>query len=544
MRRVKLMEKKIGSLILFFILAGAVVAAGCIGGGGTQTSTQSSASSTSSQTQKEVTLVIATPEEIEGTDIQQVSWANIVHDLIFQSLVVYTLDLKGVVPNLAESFEVSKDGTEITFKLPKDAKFSNGDPLTAEDIKKSVERYRNVSPYSEDFAVVDKIIVKDSQTAIFKLKEPAGYLWAVLASVYGAPVNVNLANKIGNEAFNRKAVGSGPYKVEEWVQGSQITLIRNPDYKTHIPFVKNKGPFKFDKIIVRFIPDDFTRVSELKAGNVQIVFGIPLEQVATLKKDPNVQLLSYLQPGIDYIMINTKKPPLDDVNIRKAIALAINRKELASALQNLVRPAYGYLSLAQVGYDEATEKELQTEYSYNLEKAKQLLAAAGWKDTDGDGIVDKNGKPLKLTLMVPLDRPVIKKAAPIIQSQLKKLGINLELREYEYSYIRKMTREGNFDMAMRAYWWNDADILIYIFHSDAGYPWSNPKVDKMLEEARTIPDFTERAKKYGEIQKAIANEMPVIPLFSEYQYVGVRKEVKGVIMGIDGSIYLNDAEIS
>lgn len=534
------MEKKIGSLVLFFILAGAAIAAGCIGGEETQTGTQSP----SPQKQKEVTLIIATPEEIEGTDIQQVSWANIVHGLIFQSLVVYTLDLNEVVPNLAESFEVSKDGTEIIFNLPKDAKFSNGNPLTAEDIKKSVDRYRDVSPYAEDFAVVDEVIAKDSQTAVFKLKESAGYLWAVLASVYGAPVDVDFANEIGNEAFNRKAVGSGPYMVEEWVQGSHITLVRNPYYKTNIPFVKNKGPFRFDKVIVRFIPDDFTRVSELEAGNVHIVFDIPLEQVETLKNDPNIQLLSYLQPGIDYIMINTKKPPLDDVNVRKAIALAINRKELATALQNLVRPAYGYLSRAQVGYDETTEKELESEYSYNPEKAKELLANAGWKDTDGDGIVDKDGEPLKLTLMVPLDRPVIKKAAPVIQSQLKKVGIDIELREYEYSYIRKMTREGNFDMAMRAYWWNDADILIYIFHSNAGYPWSNPKVDKMLEEARTISDFTERAKKYGEIQKAIADEMPVVPLFSEYQYVGVRKEVKGVLMGVDGSIYLNDAELS
>jgi len=536
------MGKKIGSLILFFILAGAVVATGCIGGGTQTPSSSASESSTSTQTQKEVTLIIAIPEEIEGTDVQQVDWTNIVHRLIVQPLVVYTLDLKGVVPDLAESFEVSEDGTEIIFNLPKDAKFSNGDPLTAEVIKKSVDRYRNISPYADDFAVVEDIIVKDPQTLVFKLREPANYFWAVLASEYGAPVDVDLANEIGDEAFNRKAVGSGPFEVEEWVQASHVTLVKNPYYKTHTPFVKNKGPFKFNKVIVRFIPDDFTRVGELEAGNVHIIIDVPLEQVETLKNDPNIQLFSYLQPGIDYIMINTQKPPLDDVNVRKAIALAINREELATVLQ--VRPAHGYLSPAQVGYDETTEKELQNEYSYNLEEAKELLANAGWKDTDGDGIVDKDGEPLKLTLMVPLDSPMLKKAAPIIQSQLKTVGIDLELREYEYTYIRDMTRKGSFDMAMRFYWWSDADILIYIFHSDAEYPWSNPEVDKMLEEARSIVDFTKRAKKYGEIQKAIAEEMPAIPLFSEYQYVGVRKEVEGLMIGIDGTLYLNDVELS
>jgi len=537
------MYRKTISLAVLFILLGAVVTAGCIGGE-QKTTTQSPQETETGETKTQKTLIVAVPEEITGTDIQQVNWANIVHALLFQPLVVYTLDLKGIAPDLAESFEISEDGTELTFKLPKDAKFSNGDPLTAEDIKKSVERYRKISPYAEDFAAVEDIIIKDPQTVVFKLKEPAAYLWAVLASTYGAPVNVKVAEKVGDDAFNRKAIGSGPMMIEEWVQGSHITLVKNPYYKTHIPFVQNKGPFKVDKIVVRFIPDDFTRISELEAGNVHIVIGVPVENVEELKQNSDVQLFSYLQPGIDYILVNTKKPPLDDVRVRKAIALAINREELTIALHNLVRPAYGYLSPSQVGYDEETEKELQNQYSYNLEKAKKLLAEAGWKDTDGDGILDKDGSPLSLTLLVPLDRPMEKKAAPIIQAQLKKLGIDLQLREYEYSYIRKLTQEGNFGLALRAYWWNDADILIYIFHSDAGLPWSNPKVDELLEKARTIQDFKQRAKTYGEIQKLIAEEMPAIPLFSEYQYIATRKEVKGIVIGADGSLYLNDVDLS
>ncbi|RLF81213.1 hypothetical protein DRN44_06110, partial [Thermococci archaeon] len=519
------------------------IVAGCIGGE-TQQETTPASNQTPGETHEEKILVVAIPEEIQGTDIQQVTWSNIVHDLIFQSLVVYTLDLKGVVPNLAENFEVSPNGTEITFKLPTDAKFSNGDPVTAEDIKNSILRYREISPYAEDFAVVKDIIVKDEHTVTLVLESPAPYLWGVLASTYAAPVNVKVAEKVGMDEFNRKAVGSGPFMVEEWVQGLHIVLVKNPYYKTNIPFVKNKGPFKIDKVIVRFIPEDFTRISELEAGNVHIVVDVPVENVETLKNNPDIQLLQYLQPGVDYILINTNKPPLDDVRVRKAIALAINREELKVALDNLVRPAYGYLSPAQVGYHEETEKELQQEYSYNLEEAKKLLAEAGWEDKDGDGIVEKDGEPLSLTLLVPLDAPMLKKDAPIIQAQLKKLGIDLKLREYESSYIRELTEEeGNFELAMRYYWWNDADIMIYIYHSSAGYPWSNPEVDKLLEEARTITDFGKRAEKYGEIQKLIAKEMPAIPLFSEYQYVAVRKEVKGIAVGVDGAMYLNDVGI-
>ncbi len=493
--------------------------------------------------EKEQTLIIAVPEEIESTDIQQVSWENIVHDAIFQPLVRFDMDCKTIVPDLAVRYEVS--GKNLTFYLPEGVKFSSGNPITADIIKRSIERYRRLSIYAEDYAVVEDIVVVNDYTITLVCKEPPAYLWAVLTTIYGAPVDVKTAEKIGDEAFGLKAVGSGPFKVVKWVQGSHIEFERNDNYKTNLPFVKNHGPPKIKKLVVRFIPEDLTRISELEAGKVHIVIGVPTEAIKRLEKNPDIKLYYTLTPGIDYIMINCKRAPLNDVNVRKAISLAINRSELVKALEDTAVPYFSLLSPTQICYNETLEKYYEKVYSYNPQKASKILESLGWKDTDGDGILDKDGKPFTVTLLVPVDRPVLRKVAPLIQAQLSKIGIKVELQEFEYRYIRDKTRNWDFDLALRAYVWSDPDILFYIFHSVENYTWSDPEVDELLEEARTIMDMTERTEVYSRIQTKILDDCAVVPLFVTKSYIAARKEVKGLIVHpMYGELFLNDVELS
>ena len=495
--------------------------------------------------QLERTLIIAIPEEPEGLDIQQVTWANEVHGLIYQPLVILGPNMS-IVPDLAVSWEVSEDGTVIIFHLSKDAKFSNGDPLTAEVIKKSIERYKTISPYAEDFADVERIEVLDEYTVKLILKRPAPYLWAVLVTVYGAPVNANVAEKVGDAEFNRNPVGSGPYKLVEWVRGSHVVLERNEYYKTNIPFVKNKGPNPYiDKVIIRFIPEDLTRIAELEAGRVHIVRGVPLTEVKRLKENPNIQLYETLSPGIHYIMVNVLKEPLNDVRVRKAIMLAINRDEIATVLEGNVVPWYSFLSPTNLCFNKTVEELAEKLYAYNLEKARELLKEAGWVDTDGDGIVDKNGVPLKLTLLSAVDDPALKKAAPLIQAHLAKVGIAIEIKEYTYDYVRSLTREWNFELALRRFSWADPDILIYLVHSEYGnYTYSNPEVDRLLELGRGVVDMTERTKVYSKVQEILLEDLPLIPLFVLKEYTAVSKNVKGlIVLPPYGTLIINDAWI-
>lgn len=490
------------------------------------------------------TLIIAIPEEIEGTDIQQVSWANEFHALLYQPLVVFD-EKMNLVPDLAIEFEVV-NGKDIIFRLPKDAKFSNGDPLTAEIIKESIERYKRISPYAEDFAVIEKVEIIDEYTVKIVNKEPPAYLWAVLTTVYGAPVNTKVAEEIGDEAFNRESVGSGPYMLKEWVRGSHIKMVVNPNYITNMPFVKNKGPNQYVKeVIIRFIPEDLTRISEFLAGRVDIIRGVPAEEVKRLRENPDVVLYESISPGINYIMVNMQHEILSDPNVRKAIMIAINRDELAEALDNTVMPWYSLFSPTMICYNESVEKYAESIYSYNLEKAKQLLAEAGWVDTDGDGIVDKDGKPLKLTLLSPVDRPSLKKVAPLIQAQLRAIGIDIEIQEFTYSIVREKTRNWDFELALRLFSWADPDIYIYLAHSQvANYTYQNPLVDQIIEKARTIMDLTERTKAYSKMQLIMLEDLFMIPIFVEKDYIATRKNVEGlIVLPPYGTMVLNDVKV-
>ncbi|MEM4488356.1 MAG: ABC transporter substrate-binding protein [Desulfurococcaceae archaeon] len=499
---------------------------------------------TSTQPQYSKTLIFATTIEPTSLDIQQVTWATIIHSLLFQPLVTIDSNMN-IVPDLSDHWEISSDGTEITFHIPENAKFSNGDPITAQAIKKSIERYIEISPYSDDYSDLAEIEVINNNTLKLVFNNPVPYIWPVLVSSYGAPVNAYVAEKIGNEAFGREAVGSGPYKVKEWVKGSHVVLVRNENYKTNIPFVQNKGPSQYiDEIIVRFIPEDLTRVTELEAGRVNIVLDVPLDMVDRLEGNPNIKLYSTISPGVYYLMLNLKNEKLSDLKVRQAIMIGINRTELALALGNKILPWYSLLSPTQFCYNSTLAKKYEEVYAYNPEKAKQLLREAGWVDTNGDGVVDKEGVPLKITLLSAVDDVAMKKVVPLIQAQLKKIGIDVEIREFTFSYIRALSRNWDFEIAFHRMSWMDPDILIYRLHSKIGnFTYANPEVDRLLELGRVISDETERAKVYSKVQEIVLEDLPFLPIFVLKNYIGVNKNVEGLIVHPNGNIFLNDARV-
>ena len=272
------------------------------------------------------------------------------------------------------------------------------------------------------------------------------------------------------QEFNRNAVSNGPFMVKEWKAGSEIVLEKNPNYVTANPSVENKGVMNFDQVIVRFIPDEFTRVSELESGNVDIAYDIPTSSVKSITDNDDLQSYFYEQAGATYMMTQTEDEPLNDKNVRDAINVGIDRDALAEALDGQVSPLYGFISKAQAGYSEDKEAEYAEKFAYNPDKAKELLAAAGYTDSDGDGIVDKNGTPLTIEYCSPTDKASNKAAAPVIQAQLKEIGIDLQITEYEAAYIKQLQKDNNFQMMARSYVWNDADILYYVFTEESGYP--------------------------------------------------------------------------
>lgn len=486
------------------------------------------------------TLVVAIQDEIEGADIQQIGWDNIVHQLLYEPLVTYSSDLSEIQPSFAESYEVSDDGLEITFHLYADSKFANGDPLTAESVKKSVERMKEISEYAGDVEAIQEIQVVDDTTVKYILSKPAPYMWASLASSYGGVVNVDKADELGADEFNRTAIGNGPFLLKEWQAGSQVILEKNPNYRTSNPNVKNHEILNADTLIIRFIPDEFTRVSELETGNVDIIYDVPASSVEDLKNNPDITTYTYKQAGVNYIMFQTEDTPTNEIKIRQAVNMGLDRAALASALNDVVSPMYGFISDAQAGFSPEKEAQYAENYKFDPEGAKKLLADAGYTDSDGDGFVDKNGEKLTIEYASPTDKASGKAAAPVIQAQLKTIGIDFQIREFEQAYIKQMVRENKYQAASRNYVWNDADILYYVFTEESGYPWHDPAVTAALTEARYETDPALRVQGYEKAQDALLAKMPAVSLFADNYCIAARSNVKGLVVTNDGRSFFND----
>jgi peptide/nickel transport system substrate-binding protein len=488
-------------------------------------------------------LVVGMVDEPDTLDPQQAFWTTTIHDSIVQPLIQY--DFEGnVVPDLAK-WEVSEDGKVITFYILPGAKFSNGDPVNAEAVKKSIERYKAISPYAADFDPIKEMEVVDEYTLKLIHDVPPAFMIAVLTTNYGAPVNVKVAEEVGDEAFGRETIGSGPFKLKEWVHGSHIVVERNDYYQTYLPLVENTGPPYLDEVEFRFIPEDLTRIAELEAGTVDMIFGVPTAEVRRIKEDPKFQMWETLAPGITYLVFNTRRPPFDDALVRQAVAMSIDRRPIVTILDEVVIPYHSLLSPAQISYSKEVEEWAKERFPYDPERSKELLAQAGWTDTDGDGVVDKDGVPFSVVLLSPVDDPLRAKIDVIILTQLEAIGIDVEIQEFEFSYIRQKMREGDFDMGLGRYSWSDPDILYYAFVIEPTYSgWINPEVTALLEEARYIMDTEKRRETYAQAQKIILENAPYVPLFVRKSYMAAWDYVKGLVVHpLYGSPFFNDVTL-
>jgi len=485
-------------------------------------------------------IVIATPEEVEGTDIQQIGWSGIVHQLLTVPLIRFNQDMSKLLPFIVSDYSLSEDGKTMRFTIPEGLTFSSGNPVDAQAVKASFERYLKVSPYASDLKALKKMTVEGNVLVMHWEKPPVPALVS-LASAYGGLVDVKAAGKVSAEAFNRKVAGYGPMVVDKWVQGSHITMKRNPQFKCTFPDAKNKGAIAVDKITVRFIPDEFTRVAEIQSGAVDAIWQVPLENLDELKADANVVLHTFLQPGCVMFYVNPEAPNLTDVKVRRALQKGVNRQELVTVLANNATVRHGIMSPSMAGFSQKYEDQFAKEYGYDFKAASALLDEAGWKDTDGDGIRDKDGNKLTITAMIGNDYPSSKKTAPVLQAHYKKLGVDLKLREFEGKYIKQAVRDKKFDLGARRYEWADGDMLTYLFHTSSKN-YSFPDIDKLIDDARYELDPAKRAEIYGQAQALIMEKGLAVPLVTNINYVAVRKEIKGFSLALDGQPYVTDLD--
>ena len=487
------------------------------------------------------TLTLAIADEPTGMDIQQIEWENAAHQLIYEPLITYSPDLTEVNPAFAESFEASEDGLTFTFRIPADAKFSNGDPCDAAAVKASFERYVETSPFASDYDDVESFEAVDDTTFVMHFASPSPYSFAPIVSSYGGIVNAAAAAEMDANEFSLAPIANGAYYVDSWEHGSQMTLKRNEYFHTNNPELTNQEAPAFDTIVIRFISDSFTRVTEVEDGDADLIFNVPATSLADLKDNAEVTVFEYMQPGTNYISMNPDSGLLVDEALRQAITYAINRDEITDALDGVVTPLFGYISPAMSCYSQEEEDRLSRMLAFDLDYAKQVLANGGWEDTDGDGIVEKDGVPASFELLVPLDHPSASASAPVLQQQLAAAGIDAQIREFEAAYIQTLEESGDYTAAWDVFEWVDADILYSVLTPVGGLPWDDPEVTKALEVARVIVDAEERTAAYVTAQELMATKYKDVALFYDHYACASKKALEGVIVTNDGRFWLNDA---
>lgn len=397
-----------------------------------------------------------------------------------------------VLPDLAESWAISDDGKVYTFKLHTGVKFHDGSDFDAGDVKFSLDRARadnSVNAQKALFASVDTVEVVDPTTVKVTLKNPQGSFLYNLG--WGDAVIVAPESADTNK---EKPIGTGPFKFQSWAKGSSITLVKSDTYWG--------APVFLDKAEFRIVPDAAAAVPALLSGDIQAFPFFDPDSVAQVKDDPRFKVVIGSTEGETILAINNKKPPFDKLEVRQAIAFALDRKAIIDgASAGLGVPIGSHMSPASKAYVDLTGL-----YPHNVDKAKELLKQAGFE----------NG--IKATLKLP-PPSYARLGGEIIASQLRDVGIDLEIIPVEWAqWLDQVFTKKDYDLTIVSHT-EPNDIDIYS-RKDYYFNYDNPAFDKIIAELNLTSDDAKRNTLLGEAQKILADDA-VVGFLYELPKVGV-----------------------
>lgn len=457
------------------------------------------------------------------------SAASAIASHIFNSLLKYdrNLELEG---ELAQSWDISKDQKTITFHLKPELKWADGTPLTSADVLftwQLVTDDKTRTPYGADYKLVLKAETPDALTFRVSYAQPYAPALDSWSGLQILPKHLLEGQDINTTAFARKPVGSHYYQLEEWKNGERISLVRNPN--------ATQGPPRIERLVSRFIPDPASQFLELMADNIDVMNLNPIQYARIVPARPEmnkkIALYKELGNGYTYLGFNLKHKPFDDVRVRQAVNYAIDKQELIDGvLLGLGEPVAS-------PYKPGTRwvnPQLKP-YPYDPAKAKQLLREAGFEDRDGDGILDRDGKPLAFEILTNQNKQR-EMSAVLIQRRLKEIGIDVKIRVLEWaSFLGRYIKTGDFDVVVLG-WSLSLDPDQYsIWHSSQTKPgqfnfinYNNPQVDKLLEKGRLELNPDKRMKIYHEFSRILLEDSPIVYLYEGYGLPAIHKRVRGI----------------
>jgi peptide/nickel transport system substrate-binding protein len=444
-----------------------------------------------------VMIIESSPTNLDprvGLDAQ----SERIDELLFDDLLTRDQHFH-VQPGLAESWEI-RDPLTYVFHLRKGVRFHNGQPLTARDVKwtfDSLMQGKIRSTKASTYRLVDHIDAPDDYTVVFHLKQPfATLLW----NVSGAAVGI-VPYGSGAE-ITEHPIGTGPFRFVSAEQDKDVLIERNDDYwgpKAHV-----------ERVRFAVVPDTTTRALELRKGSADVeINALTSDMVLALEKEPRLQVLHAPGTVLAYMAFNMRDPILKDVRVRRALAYAINRQPMIHyLLRDFARPATEVLPPESWAYSDA-----EPHYPHDPARAREILDKAGYRAL--------NGVRFHLTMKTSTEEST-RLLAAVLQQQLRQVGIELDIRTFEFATFFSDVTHGAFQLySLRWVGGNeDPDIFEYVFHSARFTPnganrsfYHNPRVDALIDQGRSELDQNKRKQIYAEIQHILAEDLPYIDLW-------------------------------
>lgn len=445
---------------------------------------------------------------------------------IFLKLADVRGDFLSFEPRLAESWTFDPDSLAITFTLRRDATWEDGVPVTAADVhytwllqtdtlvawagRKLKERIRDVQ-------VVDDHTVR----FIFTNRYP----YQLMDANEGVILPKHLLEKIPRDSirtadFGQHPVGNGPFRLSKWVHGQYIALERNPAYY-------EKGKPQLDRVVWRIVPDMTTLVTQLKSGEIDCLESIPMDALEDIEANhPEIRIHRFQSRGMTFIAWNLQNPIFADVEVRRALGFAVNGSEIIQTLwRGLAEPAAGPMPPILWAHDPSLEP-----LPFDPNRAIRMLNAAGWVDTDGDGILDKNGRAFEFSMTANQGAQVRIDVLTMVQAQLRRIGVRVKPQVLEWNAFIQQIVRGEFESCVMGWKVDERPDLTRFWRSDAAPPagfnlarYSNPRVDQLIDEARNTTDTETARGLWYECQRIIYNDQPIYFLAVPYEILAVHE---------------------
>ena len=466
------------------------------------------------------TLMLMKGIDAPHYDGQRTTWGptSDIVNMFQDTLVALDWDGRTPIPYLAKSWDISEDGKIYTFKLRDDVSFCSGKKFTAADVIYSFKRLKDPAvkgPYAWRAGHIKELRAPDPYTVQYELEEPYSELLLQLTMFTNAIHNKDSVEALGKDYGIKGIDGTGPWCFESWTPRTEIVLKRHDAYKWGPSLYKNKGPVKFEKLVVKIVPEDSSRVAAMLSGQFDITHQFPAQFISQARAAPMLTV-SPAKPNFQLLYFGFKitRPMVSDRRVREAMSIAINRAEIAKAiLLGNAEPAFTIVHPDALDHDAATKGIVKED----LERAKALLDEAGWK-VGSDGIREKDGAKLQPRVYYTANANS-GKVAEAIQGYLRKIGVDWRLNPWDSTISSVKMAEQDYEIWSVTVPYLSAGDLMNIYFDSANIPtpnrmnWKDEETDAWLKQGRSALTETDRTKFYALVQEKVMREhlwMPVL----------------------------------